>query len=242
MEGRSVGLLKRKRNRLALDQAGVHKFTILTVTPAKNIRPMRIPIEVEISEEDFKVDPKEGTEEHTDNVGTTAHLNDSTFIEDVPSQREENNSSFDDAGDEFILSANLNGYEGMEVVVSDELAKILDDGSSLKRGTSTPAKPNTTMANGLAHEKEKTTTKQDTKEGSMTNKENEVDLDESLLRISLPLEEPTENVSSTLRLYNKKEGTKSGNAGTQGKTKHDRSHRKQTHRNGNVTSGGTIEA
>ncbi|XP_017889127.1 uncharacterized protein LOC108630362 [Ceratina calcarata] len=227
MEGRSVGILKRRRNRLALDQNGIHNFTILTVTPAKNTRQTRPPTVVEITEDDFVNVPKEGAEQ----VKTTVNSNASLFIKETIPQREEINP-FDIAGDEYILSTNVNYYQEMEISMNND--------PTINKGAPTASKPNVTLTNSPAQEKEEITSKQNVKENNTTNKDNETDFEEDLLRISLPIEEPTENTSATLKLYNRKEGNKIGNNGAQGKIKHDRNHRKHNHRNGSITSNGTI--
>ncbi|XP_017878761.1 uncharacterized protein LOC108624162 [Ceratina calcarata] len=127
----------------------------------------------------------------------------------------------------------------MEITVPKEITRTMDDGLTINKGTPAPTKPNAILTNNPAHEKEEIMSKQNTRENNTTNKDNEADFEEDLLRISLPLEEPTENISSTLKLYNRKEGNKIGNNGAQGKIKHDRNHRKHNHRNGNITSNGT---
>ncbi|XP_026668848.1 uncharacterized protein LOC113464242 [Ceratina calcarata] len=128
----------------------------------------------------------------------------------------------------------------MEITVPNEITRTMDGDLTINKGTLAPTKPNAALTNNPAHEKEETTNKQNTWENTTTNKDNEADFEEALLRISLPLEEPTENISSTLKLYNRKEGNKIGNNGAQGKIKHDRNHRKHSYRNGSTNNNGTI--
>ncbi|XP_026666891.1 uncharacterized protein LOC113463909 isoform X2 [Ceratina calcarata] len=151
MEGRSVGMLRKKRNRLSLDQAGVHKFNILNVTRVRNARPAGEPAEVDISEDDFTTGSGDAVETLADAAGIAVSLNDSTTIENVPSQRDEG-VLFDAAGDEFILSVNLEQFEGNEV--SDDAARIVGDESV--RGSSTPVRTTARTKEGFSHGRDRT--------------------------------------------------------------------------------------
>ncbi|XP_026670934.1 uncharacterized protein LOC113464588 [Ceratina calcarata] len=224
MEGRSVGMIRRKRNRLSLDQAGVHRFTILTVVPASNVRPPREPVEIEVTEDDFDANQLDPVEVLADEAGAMVRLNDSANIEEVLTQKGAN-CSFDAAGDEFILSADLQCFDGMEVEVPNESVVNTNVGPP-SRNMSTPVRSAVTMEEGFSHGKEKVKGKQDLKETSVdksVTREGSADSTESVLRISLPLEEPTEPVPPPIRMYAKKEGGRNSHGSGHNKSKGDRS-------------------
>ncbi|XP_026674817.1 uncharacterized protein LOC113465158 [Ceratina calcarata] len=202
MEGRSVGTLRKRRNRLSLDQDGVHKFNILTVSPAKNTRRSREPEEIDITEDDFLADlggdavvDNPLVEEVVDTAGS--ELNDTTTIEEVPSQRNEE-PPFDASGDEFILSANLEGFEEMEIGLAQETVRVVKEGRA--RGSSTPFRCRAKVEDGFAYGKEKVKGKAAAAARKGTDNEDDsgvasADKDSSgsssTLLVSLPLEETT---------------------------------------------------
>ncbi|XP_026669421.1 uncharacterized protein LOC113464362 [Ceratina calcarata] len=154
-------------------------------------------------------------------------LNDSANIEEVLSQKGAN-CSFDAAGDEFILSADLQCFDGMEVEVPNELPVNSEVGPSSKN-TSTPIRPAGTVEEGFSHGKEKAKGKQSSKDSSgdkEVTREGSADSTESVLRISLPLEEPTEPVPPPIRLYAKKEGGRNISGSSHNRSKGDRSSRR----------------
>ncbi|XP_026669411.1 uncharacterized protein LOC113464357 [Ceratina calcarata] len=123
MEGRSVGMLRRRRNRLSLDQAGIHKFTILTISPVGRTRPVRQVEVIEITEEDLAAIPSREILDSSDSDGVVVGLNDSTTIEEVSSQSNAGDS-FDVDGDAFILSTDLEKFAGLEVEISEEYKQV----------------------------------------------------------------------------------------------------------------------
>ncbi|XP_026666671.1 uncharacterized protein LOC113463868 [Ceratina calcarata] len=130
-------------------------------------------------------------------------LNDSTMIEDVPSQGQEI-LPFDAAGDEFILSTNLEGFEGMEEGIVQEKNKVID--AERARSSSTPKPVNTKVEDGFSHGKERTKGKvirvvkrhaEKDDDSGIASADKDSSGASSTLAISLPLEEEAAKIEKT---------------------------------------------
>ncbi|XP_026667912.1 uncharacterized protein LOC113464115 [Ceratina calcarata] len=111
LEGRSVGTLRKLRNKIPLDQSRVHRFNVISVTPSmRDINQERNEgLTLDVTDDDFG--PLLGGEGGYSPESPTSEY----------SQCDRSTStSFDTDGDEFILSAELDRFTNMDIDVEPE--------------------------------------------------------------------------------------------------------------------------